>query len=405
MTNIISINLLIDIKKELNELIIEDVTPSVFDGILEIYNGTKEISNDTTIMKTFQKCMEKICNWDDSKVNHAINILEKRLSPPDGSGSSRLEKLKKVVTAILRINTQIIHYQNPSLEEELSKISLVKFENFIRKVYVESARRIWSQPYLFYEKGLNSIEIKRNHIIICDLIKQSVLSAIRKLVISNNAIDYVLSGSYQIQNPQQAEVKYEVNQTGGDLNGKDEILNIINKNLKVSESDKNTIELNQNAFNNFTPREEGSDIKSSSTLKKIVNESFDNNHNSQNSEKHSIHNSSRHSIKNSSKHNSSRHSTHSEHASLRNSSRHSSKDSRHSTRYNTATNNISIDTSVKNNLIKDLMTDTVSYNPEDGNDKYQDIFSNSEVPDNTNRKVSKNLSKDKENFYNNYLKK
>ena len=50
------------------------------------------------------------------------------------------------------------------------------------------------------------------------------------------------------------------------------------------------------------------------------------------------------------------------------------------------------------------MTDTVSYNPEDGNDKYQDIFSNSEVPDNTNRKVSKNLSKDKENFYNIILK-
>ena len=40
MANIININMLIDIKQELNELIIEDV-PSVFVGILEIYNGKK----------------------------------------------------------------------------------------------------------------------------------------------------------------------------------------------------------------------------------------------------------------------------------------------------------------------------------------------------------------------------
>ena len=56
MVNIININILIEIKHELNELIIEDISPSVFDGILEIYNGTVQISNNTTIMKTFQKC-------------------------------------------------------------------------------------------------------------------------------------------------------------------------------------------------------------------------------------------------------------------------------------------------------------------------------------------------------------
>ena len=46
----------------------------------------------------------------------------------------------------------------------------------------------------------------------------------------------------------QTDNKFDVNQTGGDLNDKEEILHIINKNLNVSESDKNTIELNKNAF-------------------------------------------------------------------------------------------------------------------------------------------------------------
>ena len=55
MVNIININILIEMKHELNELIIDDISPSVFDGILEIYMGTKQISNDTTIMRNISK--------------------------------------------------------------------------------------------------------------------------------------------------------------------------------------------------------------------------------------------------------------------------------------------------------------------------------------------------------------
>ena len=51
------------------------------------------------------------------------------------------------------------------------------------------------------------------------------------------------------------------------------------------------------------------------------------------------------------------------------------------------------------------MTESVSYKPENGNDNYQDIFSNSEIPDNTNRKMSKKINEDKKYYYKNYLKK
>lgn len=403
MANTININVLIEAKQELNELIIDDVSPSVFDGILEIYIGTKQMCNDTTIMKTFQKCMEKICEWDDSKVRSVIEMLRKKLNSED-----RFLKLQSIVKAVLRINTQIMNNQNTSLEEEMKRVELITFEDFIRKVYVEAARRVWSQPYLFYEKGLNSIEVKRNHIIVVGLIRESILSAIRKLLLSRNIFDLIISNTYTVETTNVLRPTEPFNQTGGDLQGRDEILNIINKNLKVSESDKNTIELNHNAFNNYTPQQNNaSDIKSSSTLKKIVNESFEAKQNSDNSAHHSANHNDYHSSRHSANHNnqSSRHSAHHSDNHNHSSRRSDRNSSRHSTRYNTATNNISIDTSVKNKIMKDLMTDTVSYKPEDGNDKYQDIFSNSEVPDNTNRKMSKNLNKDKENFYNSYLKK
>ena len=409
MVNRININMLIEIKNELNELIIEDLSSCVFDGILEIYNGSKQLSNSTTIMKTFQKCMEKICEWDDSKVQNVIGIVKKKINSEE-----KFMRLQNMIKANLRINVQIMNNNSSVLEEELLRVDKITLENFIRKVYVESAKRIWSQPYLFYEKSLSQIEIKRNYIIIISLIKESILSAIRKLIISKNTIDLILSNTYQIEKTPVAENKYSFEQSGGNLNNKDEILNIIDKNLKVSESDKSTFQLNNNAFDNYTPRNQNvSEAKSSSTLKKIVNESFDNKNSHNHNDRHTSHKNDRYSSYNSSYHND-RHSSkysdrHSSHHNDRHSShhndRHSSRNSRHSTRYNTATNNISIDTNVKNNLIKDLMTESVSYKPENGNDNYQDIFSNSEVPDNTNRKTSKNTNRDKEHFYNNYLKK
>ena len=100
-----------------------------------------------------------------------------------------------------------------------------------------------------------------------------------KTINIKKTIESIINNNYTVEIPQnlQTDNKFDVNQTGGDLNDKEEILHIINKNLNVSESDKNTIELNKNAFDSYTQRNSNiSDAKSSSTLKKIVNESFDN---------------------------------------------------------------------------------------------------------------------------------
>jgi hypothetical protein len=57
---------------------------------------------------------------------------------------------------------------------------------------------------------------------------------------------------------------------------------------------------------------------------------------------------------------------------------------------------------IKNKILKDLDTDTITYNPEDNAENYQDIFSNSDMKHtvNTNEKIEK---KSREKFFNNYL--
>jgi hypothetical protein len=70
---------------------------------------------------------------------------------------------------------------------------------------------------------------------------------------------------------------------------------------------------------------------------------------------------------------------------------------------NTATkSNASNNSDIKNKILKDLDSDTLTYNPEDNAENYQDIFSNSDMKHtvNTNEKIEK---KSREKFFNNYL--
>jgi len=71
--------------------------------------------------------------------------------------------------------------------------------------------------------------------------------------------------------------------------------------------------------------------------------------------------------------------------------------------HNTATkSNDSHNSDIKNKILKDLDSDTANYNPEENANNYQDVFSNSEMKQtiNTNEKVEK---KSREKFFNNYL--
>ncbi len=68
---------------------------------------------------------------------------------------------------------------------------------------------------------------------------------------------------------------------------------------------------------------------------------------------------------------------------------------------NTATKTNS-NSDIKNKILKDLDSDTMTYNPEENAENYQDIFSNSDMKHtvNTNEKMEK---KSREKFFNNYL--
>lgn len=385
MTNI---NLLIEVKKEYNELLLNILTPIIYDGLKSIYNEAKNNRDNNTVLKTFQSLLKRIPKWSENILNKEVErILQSAQKYP-----WFVDLIKAVFKAYLHVLT--MKKINPSIFNQVNLYS------FIHNVYIECARELWNDTFLFYDdiKTVPLVEQQRNKLLTYNLINKATNNAIRKtlpmtLVLNeylelpettkeldfelNLKIDEVVNIPLLLEKEmeiseveQQVEQKVEqqVNQEmmsvkvqkepyqqieniqalDNDSNINKKILSIIeNENINLTESNNNIFTNNKH--------------NSSSTLKKIVNESLNKTHSSVNNK------------------------------------------------------SLSIDSKVKNNIVKDLAdSDTLTYNPEKNNEKYQDVFSNSEIEEKHNgiletkadetidTQLQKEL-KQKEQFFNNYL--
>ena len=377
-----NINLLIEVKKEYTELLLNILTPVIYDGIKTIYNEGKINRDNTTVLKTFQILLKRIPKWNENIVNREIERIM--------DATKKYPWFVDLIKAVFKAYTLTLTMKEFN-EELFKKINLYEF---IHNVYIECARELWNDTFLLFDdyKIVPQVEQQRNKLLTYTLINKAINNAIRKtlpmaLILNeyleqpetSKEMDFELKlkldeiinipllldqklEEFVIDNPIVEPVvaspinqivveqpKEEVQLEDSNLNKK--ILSIIEKeDIKLTESNNNN-----NIFTQWNNN-------SSSTLKKIVNESLNN-------------------------------------------------------KTQSVVNNksLSINSNIKDNIQKDLAdSDTMTYNPEKNNDKYQDVFSNSDIEKKhngiletkENETIDTQLQKElqqKEQFFNNYL--
>jgi hypothetical protein len=386
MTNI---NLLIEVKKEYTEMLHNILTPVIYDGIKSIYNKAKKSSDNMSALKTFQILLKNIPKWSDEIIQKEVE----RIITSTVKYSWFIDLLKAVFKANLSILT--VGKIDESVYNEINMY------DFIHNIYIECAREFWNNPFLLFDE-VPPIDQQRNKLLSYNLIEKASNNALRKslpmklilntyldepektkevdfelgmglndiinipLLLEKNLEDMVMEQMAAQQVAQQVaqqpsippptlvnEVPTQVviesiKPVGNTLDNTE-----INKKI-LSIIDKENIVLTESNDKIFTKENRDS----SSTLKKIVEETINRTNSPANSKA------------------------------------------------------ITINSNVRNNIEKDLAdSDTLTYNPEDKNELYQEIYSNSEI--NKERKTHTNLDtintqeqqelKMKEKFFNNYL--
>ena len=182
----------IEYTKQLTDVLVSPM----YEGLKRIYEQSKrDYANDTnrSFHNVFRSNIEVVPKWNTDMIETEVERIEK---------SSNCDWLDDLITAVFISHTKIL----ASIGSKTKKINLTipKTDNFVHKCYINSAREIWKNPYLF-DENKSSIEYQRNIKYTEDLIKESVEQTIRKLLPVKNILREHLENTDSVKREESSE--------------------------------------------------------------------------------------------------------------------------------------------------------------------------------------------------------
>ena len=158
-------------KVEYTAQLIDVLYPHIFDGVKSIYDESKLLyrSKKTPILLIFRELLEKVPIWNseiiDSECNRIIN-------------NSNCDWIDDLITAVFISHTKILTSIGPNQSFNKINITIPKSSSFVHKCYINTAREIWKNPYLFNE-SVPGYEFQKNNNEIEEIIKKCIENTIR----------------------------------------------------------------------------------------------------------------------------------------------------------------------------------------------------------------------------------
>ena len=163
-------------KNEWSSRLVTILTPLIIDGYKSILDESIKLCKNNNEMEkylmTFQNLISRIPKWNQQIVeNERKRICEK-------SGCNYLEDLVTCVHIIqLKVMTAMIVGQ----KQKKIDISVPKLDDFIHKIYINIARKIYKNVYLF-QVNIEPLQIQKNHRELEIIVQECILNTLRESI-------------------------------------------------------------------------------------------------------------------------------------------------------------------------------------------------------------------------------
>jgi hypothetical protein len=139
---------------------------SIFD---EAWKLCIENGETTKYLMTFQNFLLRVPKWNTSIIEKETQRISEQ------SGCSHIEEL---ITCVHIIHLKTLTCVRAGSKQKKIDIAIPKLSEFIHKVYINVARKVYSNVYLF-EKNKQHLQIQKNNYHLEGLIKECILNTIR----------------------------------------------------------------------------------------------------------------------------------------------------------------------------------------------------------------------------------
>jgi len=202
-------------------------TDSIFGEAVEICRNEDE---ENKYLMTFQNLLSTIPNWNP------VTIEQEKIRIENNSGCKYLEDL---ITCVHIIQLKALTCIRVGQKQKKIDINIPSVDKFIHNIYINVARKLYTNIYLF-EKDLYPLQIQKNKHEVEYLVKEAILLTIRE----NIPVERILQ-CYMEENEDIEISNEEPNKLNKSAEQKDALNNSeINKDVKTSENIP--IDLSQN---------------------------------------------------------------------------------------------------------------------------------------------------------------
>lgn len=163
-------------KNEWGARLLTILTPLVIEGFKSIFDESVKLCKDNgeidKYLMTFQNLITRIPKWNTSIIeNERKRIIEK-------SACSYLEDL---VTCIHIIQLKLLTAMRVGQKQKKIDINIPKLDDFVHKVYINVARKIYKNVYLF-ELNCLPLQIQKHNRELELIIQECILNTVRESI-------------------------------------------------------------------------------------------------------------------------------------------------------------------------------------------------------------------------------
>ena len=150
------------------------LTPCIFKGFKTLFDEAVKMSENMNqpnkYLMTFQNLLVQIPKWNNEVIqNETQNIIE----------TTQCNYISDLIACVHIIQLKALTCVRVGQTEKDVNINIPKLEDFIHKVYINCARNIYSNIYLF-EQELLPIKIQQNYNKVDKIIKENIIETVRQ---------------------------------------------------------------------------------------------------------------------------------------------------------------------------------------------------------------------------------
>jgi len=150
------------------------LTPCIIDGVKSIFEESWKLCSEndekSKYLMTFQNFLSRVPKWNPNIISQECSRIKEK---------SNCGYISDLITCVHILQLKMLSCMRVGTKQKKVNVNVPILEDFVHKVYINAARKIYTNVYLF-EIGISSLKAQKNSRELEIIIRECILQTIRE---------------------------------------------------------------------------------------------------------------------------------------------------------------------------------------------------------------------------------